>query len=180
MALVSTSAFDARRTRKRERDIFEHRQMRPDRVGLEHHADIAVVRFDRQLRRAVEHRLSVDLDPAFLRRFQAGDAAQRGGLAAAGGAEQGDQLAVGDLEADMVDDGLVAEALDQSFDGDARAHAANRVLFRIPNFSGARIMATISATVMTVVTIDRALATPQLAFSKNAQIEIDSTSVLEV
>ena len=48
------------------------------------------------------------------------------------------------------------------------------------SFSGARITAAISATVISVVTMDSALATPQLAFSKYAQIEIDSTCVLEV
>ena len=41
-------------------------------------------------------------------------------------------------------------------------------------------MAIIRETVITVVTTDSALATPQLAFSKNDQIEIDSTSVFDV
>ena len=31
---------------QRKRDIFEHRHVRPDRVGLEHHADVPVIRFD--------------------------------------------------------------------------------------------------------------------------------------
>jgi hypothetical protein len=46
--------------------------------------------------------------------------------------------------------------------------------------SGARITAAISTTVITLVMMLNALATPQLAFSKNAQMEIDSTCVLDV
>jgi|GEM_PF-4947127 len=49
----------------------------------------------------------------------------------------------------------------------------------VPNrhysLSGARITTPIRATVMMVVMTESALATPQLAFSKNAQMEIDST-----
>ena len=114
-----------------------------------------------------EDDLAVDFDTAAVRSFQAGDAAQGRGFAAAGGAEKRNKLTIGDLEVDMIDDGLAAVALHEAFDGNSHDQT----------FNGARITVAISATVMTVVTMDKALATPQLAFSKKAQMEIDSTWV---
>ncbi len=57
-------------------------------------------------------------DVALIRRFHAGDDAQQRGLAAAGGAEQGDQLAGRDVEVDVVERDEVAEALGDVADFD--------------------------------------------------------------
>ncbi len=53
-----------------EGDVARHRHMRPERVGLEHHADVALPR------RHVEYILAADDDGAVLRLVEAGDEAQ--------------------------------------------------------------------------------------------------------
>ncbi len=67
--------------------------MRPQRVGLEHQPQVALLGRHFQLARAVEHGALADVDGAGLRAFQAGDGAQQGGLAAARRTEQGDHFA---------------------------------------------------------------------------------------
>ena len=44
-------------------------------------------------------------DAALVDLFEAGEHAQRGGLATAGGADENEELAVGDLEVELVDGG---------------------------------------------------------------------------
>ena len=82
------------RTRKRERDVVEHRHVRPDRIGLEHHRQAARVPAAgddcRQRRRTTR---AVDRDAPAGRPLQTGDGTQRRRLAAAGRAEQRDVLA---------------------------------------------------------------------------------------
>ena len=75
---------------QREGDVLADGHVRVERVGLEHHRDIAV------LGRLLVHPLAAD--PKFSRRdlFQPGNHVQRGGLSAAGRADQDDELAVGD------------------------------------------------------------------------------------
>src|ERR1019366_1561890 len=168
---AADAALDVRRGHsanpQRERDIFEHRHVRPNRVGLKHHADVPVVWLNHHARVGIEHDLAVDRDAAALRCFQAGDAAQSRGLAATGGAQKRYQLPVGDLEIDMIDDRFAGVLFHQALDGNSHCQT----------FNGARMTVAISVTVMTVATMDNALATPQLAFSKNAQMEIESTWV---
>ncbi len=89
---------------QRIRHVLEHVQVRPDRVGLEHHANRAVVHLDEDAARRVGHDAPADRDGPGVGVFEAGDAAQRRGLAAAAGTEQGIALAVGDIEADAIDD----------------------------------------------------------------------------
>ena len=76
--------------------------MRIERVGLEHHGDVAV------LRRDVVDQPLADADLAAGDLLQPGDHAQQGRLAAAGRADQHDELAVGDLEIDAVQDAAAA------------------------------------------------------------------------
>ena len=52
--------------------------------------------------------------------LEAGDHAQEGGLAAAGRADQGQELAVADLEVDALDDGSSGELLDHAAHPDIR------------------------------------------------------------
>jgi hypothetical protein len=71
--------------------------VRIERVGLEHHGDVAV------LGRNAVHHLIVDPQLARGNRLEAGDHAQRGRFAAAGRPEQHHELAVLDQQRDVVD-----------------------------------------------------------------------------
>ena len=71
--------------------------MRKQCVVLEHDADRAAVR-----RQRVDDVVADD-DPSLRLRDKAGDDPQQRGLAAAGGAEQGDDLAPFDVEIDVLD-----------------------------------------------------------------------------
>ena len=78
--------------------VLVHAHVRIERVVLEHHGDVAVLGLE-----LVDH-------PVADRDLAAGDAleprhhAQQGGLAAARGTDDDDELAVGDLHVDAVDD----------------------------------------------------------------------------
>ena len=63
-----------------------------------------------------------EVDGARGRLLEAGDHPQNGRLARAGGAEQREELPVGDLEADVVDGDDVAEGLAQTGEPDSRGH----------------------------------------------------------
>ena len=89
-----------------ERDVIEHGQEREQRVALEDGVDVALVR------RSAGNVHVVKQDPAGGRLLEPGDQPQRGGLPAAGRAEQGEELAAGNREVDLVDRGL-CEALGQ-------------------------------------------------------------------
>ena len=86
LALSLSSAIFS--TRKREGDVLEHRHMRIERVGLEHHGDAALDR-----RQVVDAR-AVDDDVAAGDVVEAGDHPQQGRLAATGRADEDDELAV--------------------------------------------------------------------------------------
>ena len=75
------------------RDVLEHRHVRPDRVGLEHHREAALLGRDvHALRRRIDGG-AADADLARARLLQPRDGAQRRGLAAAGRTEQRQLLA---------------------------------------------------------------------------------------
>ncbi len=97
---------------QRELDVPPHRHVRVQRVALEDHGDVAVLRLD------VVDLAVPDLDRAFGRLLEPGDHAERGRLAAAGRAEEHEELLVGHLEGEVVDRGHVAEPLRDSTDGD--------------------------------------------------------------
>ena len=102
-----------------EADVVGHRHVGEQGVALEHGVDGPLVG------RAEAHLLAVDADGPRRREFQAGHHAQGGGLAAARRAEQGEELAVGDGEVDVVHRGdlgarTVAEALDHPGQLDGR------------------------------------------------------------
>ena len=78
--------------------VLEHAHMRPDGIGLEHHSDIAVIQRDVLAGRGIEHLVSADQDAPRIGRFQAGNGAQRGRLAATRRAQQREQLALDDME----------------------------------------------------------------------------------
>ena len=91
--------------RQREGDVLAHRQMRVERVGLEHHGDAALGRMHPGDVGAV------DEDRPRRHHFQPGDHAQHRRLAAAGRPEQGAELALADRQVDIADRGEVAIAL---------------------------------------------------------------------
>src|SRR5690606_16900674 len=80
-----------------ERDVFVHRQMRVQRVVLEHHREVAIAR------RLFVDPLAVDQQLAGGDVLQADDHPQQGRLATAGRADQDYEFAVFDLHADVID-----------------------------------------------------------------------------
>ena len=92
---------------QRERHVLAHRHVRVERVGLEHHRDVAVLGC-----LVVDH-LAVDAQLALGDVLEPGDHVERRGLPAARGADQDDELAVGDGQVEVVDrQGPVGVALD--------------------------------------------------------------------
>ncbi len=79
--------------------------MRVERVVLEHEGDVAVLRVD------VVHDSVADGELALGDRLEAGDHPQGGGLAAARRADQHEELAVTDVEVEVVH-GVVAVIVD--------------------------------------------------------------------
>ena len=77
-------------------DVPAHGQVRVQRIALEHHGDVPV------LRRGVGHVAPADRDLTLGHLLETRHHAQEGGLAAAGGAHEHEQLAVGDVEVDVV------------------------------------------------------------------------------
>src|SRR4029079_8103910 len=97
-----------------EADIAPHIHMRIEREELEHESDVA-------LRCALEgHILAAEIDAARCRELETGDHAQGRRLAAARGAKQAKEGAVGNGEARFPDRDELAEGLLQFFDTDFR------------------------------------------------------------
>ena len=97
---------------QRKGNVAAHVHVRIEREHLEHEGDVA-------LRCALEaHVLVGQEDLARGRQFESGDHPQRGGLAAARGAEQAEELAVAHGKAGVLDGGEVREGLVQMVDPD--------------------------------------------------------------
>ena len=94
-----------------EGDVLAHRHRRVERVGLEHHGDVAVLG-----RHRVDQAVA-DADLAGGDALEPGDHGEQGGLAAARGADQGDELAGLRFEVDALQHLDGAEALAQVADG---------------------------------------------------------------
>ena len=88
-----------------ESDVSGDGEMRKQRVALEHHVDGTAVRRNRRKVLAGEQHLPL------VGRLEAGEHAQQRGLAAAGGAEQREELAGIDVEAEPIDRGNAGKAL---------------------------------------------------------------------
>src|SRR5713101_476389 len=91
LALVPAADLQA------ELDILRGAHVREERVRLEHHSHVALVGRD------VRDVLAVDDDPSVVGPVEAGDEAERGRLAAAGRAEQREELALPQLDLDSVE-----------------------------------------------------------------------------
>src|SRR5690606_9429115 len=83
---------------QREGHVLAYRHVRIQRIGLEHHGQVALGRAD------LSDVTAVQLDMATADFLQAGDQAQQGGLAATGGADENHEFAVADLKVDALDD----------------------------------------------------------------------------
>ena len=90
---------------ERERDVFKYRHVRPDRVGLKHHADVASFRRHIDAPIGRNHHAARDLHLAGVGLFEARDHAQSRRLAATARSEQGDDFALLDFERDVIDSG---------------------------------------------------------------------------
>ena len=88
--------------RERKGQVLANRHVREQGIVLEHHADPALVR------RHVVDRLAVQDDPAMGRGLEAREQHQAGGLARARRPEQGQELATGDVEVQVLDDQALA------------------------------------------------------------------------
>ena len=103
-----------------ERDVLEHAHVREQRVGLEHHVHVPLVRRD------AEDALAVELDLAARGLLEPRDHPHRGGLAATGRAKEREELPDPDLQVDpghgLHDVTVGAELLDDpdQFDGRER------------------------------------------------------------
>ncbi|OEI67478.1 phenol hydroxylase [Curtobacterium sp. ER1/6] len=91
---------------EREAHVLGDGHVRVQRVVLEHHRDVAV------LRRDVGDVALADADGAGVDLFEAGEHAQGGGLAAARGADEDEELAVGDVQVEGVDRGAGASGVE--------------------------------------------------------------------
>ena len=96
-------------------DVLGRVHVRPQGVGLEHHRHVP------PLGRERSDWLPADLDPAGGDGDEAREGAQQRRLAAAGGPEEGDELARGDGEVDVVEDRDVAVGDVQALDPDRQA-----------------------------------------------------------
>ena len=94
--------------------VLAHRHVRPDRIALEHHADVALLRRQEDALGLGCVDEPADADAAAVDAVQAGDAHQRRGLAATGGAEQGEELAARNAKRNIVHRPVVAEPFDQA------------------------------------------------------------------
>ena len=87
--------------------VVKHVHVRPDGVGLEHHADVPLFRGHEGL--PAGDQLVVDVHLAFRGLFKPGDDAQHGGLAAAGGAQQGHEFSVPEGLGEILQDDVAPE-----------------------------------------------------------------------
>ena len=94
--------------------VLAHGQVRVERVGLEDHGQIAAAR-----PHVVDHG-AVDRHVARGLRLQPRDDPQGRRLSASGGTDEGQELAVGDVEIDAVEDPRVSEGLGDALECDAR------------------------------------------------------------
>lgn len=89
-----------------EAHVVGDRHVRVERVVLEHHGDVPV------LGRQVGDVAVADADGAAVDVLQPREHPQRGGLAAAGGTDQDEELPVGDLDLQLVHRGLLRARVD--------------------------------------------------------------------
>src|ERR671914_3082134 len=86
--------------------------MRPDRVGLEHHSHVAFIDRDENISGRCRQCAPLQRDLTGVGCLQAGEQTQRGGLAASGWAEEGEEFTRRDGESDPVNNRGLAVTFD--------------------------------------------------------------------
>ncbi|MCY1185462.1 hypothetical protein D9M73_262390 [compost metagenome] len=99
-----------------EFQVAAYREVGEQAGFLEHITDGALVRGDEQPAAAVLPHLAIDFHIGLAGFFQAGEAAQAGGLARSGGAEQGADAAPWQLQVDVQGKGAIVQ-LQAGLDG---------------------------------------------------------------
>src|SRR5262249_39624419 len=90
---------------QRERHVVFHGHVGVEGIVLKHHGNVAILRV------ALVDELAVDADFPAGSLLQAGDHAQDGALAAAGGTNENHELLVGNLKVNAVNDGVSTKGL---------------------------------------------------------------------
>ena len=115
-----------------QRHILQSSQMRIEVEVLEDHPDAAANTGDAA--RMCVHFLAFEYDAAALDLLEAVDAAQERRLAGAARADEADNLALAHIQAELVDDGARAEALDHVVEGEDRASLWHLYALRVRQF----------------------------------------------
>lgn len=119
-ALSHFRAIAAQHRDRRLANVLERRQMREQVEALKHHADVTAARGDDAIALFAQHtvggemiadEIAVDFDGTAVNLFEMIDAAQEGRLTAAAGAEQAQHFTGLDVERNVVQYLVIAEAL---------------------------------------------------------------------
>src|SRR6185312_12007654 len=141
-------------------DVLGDAHVRPQRVRLEHHADMAVLGRDVDVGAADDQ--IADPDRAALRSLEPGDQAQQRALAAAGRTEHREELALVDRERNVVDRGDRSEALDDAVE----RHGCHGNTPRATRDANAFAISIIDSVTTTAMTATAAAATASPACSR--------------
>src|ERR1051325_6767641 len=95
---------------ERQRDILIYREVWPDGIGLENHAELALLRGNPRRRIVGRNDAAADADRAAAGDFQAGDGAEQRRLARAARADDDEELAFRDLDVKIFDCGDAPDA----------------------------------------------------------------------
>jgi hypothetical protein len=87
--------------------------MWPNRIGLENHAQVALVRRCKNILFWLRYYLTIDLDDTAISAFEPGDAAKRGCLATAARSKQGHEFTVCDIKGNAMNDRRLVKALNE-------------------------------------------------------------------
>ncbi len=120
-ACVALGGIDAEQ-HQRQLDVLRDGQMRQDVEGLEDEADLVPPQAGAGVLVEPRDVLAADDDAAGVRRIEAGDQVQQGGLAGARLADHGDVLAGGQFEIERIEDRPRAEAPGEALDRQHGAH----------------------------------------------------------
>src|SRR5207244_3243716 len=139
--------------------IVVHGHVRVERVRLEDHGDVAMLRSD-----VVDDTLP-DQDPPVRQLLEPGEHPERRALAATRRTDEHHELAVGDLQHQVVDGGGVAERLRDVLVGDARHAQASRAGF----FGNAKCAETRNENAIVSVRNGTIAATMPMAFTNRSK-----------
>ncbi len=155
---------------QRVRDVVEHAQVRPDRVGLEHHAEAALLGGHGDAPGLRPDDVAADSDLAVVGRLQADDAAQQRRFAAAAWPEQREDVVGRNSEIDVIERAnrpalgpiALAEALDPDLHAGGARFAASARYFASKIFLNSAPHLRISSSESSRIAITLALSMPSI------------------